>query len=433
MAGNNHNYMTLMHIRHALPLLFASVLAACAGNARDASARTPDGATTSNGSCTPLESRTAEAPSQKPARTGQTRACGVTTGVRFDVTVVATGLNKPWSVEPLPNGDLLVTEKAGRLRIVSAAGVVGEPITGVPAVDAGGQGGLLDVALSPGFATDNTIYWSFSEPRPVGNATSVGRGVLAADRRSLSNVRVIYQAMPAYDGHMHFGSRLAFGPDGMLYVTLGERSDTPMRPQAQQLNSDMGKVLRIRPDGTIPPDNPFVRTAGARPAIWSLGHRNPQAAAFDASGRLWEVEHGTRGGDELNMIQKGKNYGWPLQAYGKEYSGAMPISSPAGESSTARDGMEQPVYYWDPVIAPSGAQWYTGDAFPAWKGSLFIGGMKDKFLVRLVVKGGRVTGEEHLLADRAQRVRDVRQGPDGALYIVTDQENGELWRIAPRR
>jgi glucose/arabinose dehydrogenase len=246
-------------------------------------------------------------------------------------------------------------------------------------------------------------------------------------------VKTIFRAMPTYDGDKHFGSRLAFGPDGMLYITLGERSDTPMRPQAQQMNSHMGKILRINPDGSVPADNPFVGQANAKPEIWSLGHRNVQASAFDAQGRLWEIEHGTRGGDELNLVQKGRNYGWPLQAYGIEYSGASPISSAAGTSSTVREGMEQPVYYWDPVIAPSGAQWYSGDAFPAWKGSLFVGGMKDMLLVRLTIRNDRVTGEEHLLTDRKQRVRDVRQGPDGALYIVTDQANGELWRISPRR
>jgi glucose/arabinose dehydrogenase len=219
-----------------------------------------------------------------------------------------------------------------------------------------------------------------------------------------------------------------FGPDGMLYVTLGERSDAPMRPQAQQLDSHMGKILRINPDGSVPKDNPFVGQANAQPEIWSLGHRNIQAAAFDPNGQLWEIEHGTNGGDELNRVEKGKNYGWPLVAYGEEYSG-RPIQG----AVTARDGFEQPVYYWDPVIAPSGAQFYTGDAFPEWKGSLFVGGMKDRKLVRLTLENDRVTGEEHLLADRQQRVRDVRQGPDGALYIVTDEDNGELWRVAPRR
>jgi glucose/arabinose dehydrogenase len=298
----------------------------------------------------------------------------------------------------------------------------------VPAVDADGQGGLLDVALSPTFDTDRTIYWSYSEPRQGGNATSVARGALSADRRRLEQVRVIFRALPAYEGNLHFGSRLAFGPDGMLYVTLGERSDAPMRPQAQQLNSHMGKIVRITPDGTAPADNPFVGQADALPEIWSRGHRNVQAAAFDGQGRLWAIEHGTRGGDELNLIEKGKNYGWPIVAYGIEYRG-----SPIEGALTAREGFEQPVYYWDPVIAPSGAQFYSGDAFPEWRGSLFVGALKEMRLVRLVIGNDRVMSEEHLLVDRRQRVRDVRQGPDGALYVVTDQGNGELWKITPRR
>jgi len=378
--------------------------------------------------CPGLETRQPNAPDQRPAFPGQTRICGVKSDVAFDVAVLAKGLDHPWAVEPLPGGDLLVTEKPGRLRIVSAAGKVGQPIAGLPPVAAAGQGGLLDVALSPTFDSDRTIYWSYSEPRKGGNATSVARGVLAPDRRSLGQVKVIFRAMPTYDGDKHFGSRLAFGPDGMLYITLGERSDTPMRPQAQQLDSHMGKILRISPDGSVPKDNPFVGQSNARPEIWSRGHRNVQAAAFDAEGRLWEIEHGTNGGDELNLVEKGKNYGWPVVAYGEEYSG-----QPIAGAVTAREGTEQPVYYWDPVIAPSGAQFYTGDAFPAWKGNLFVGGMKDHKLVRLTLDNNRVTGEEHLLADRGQRVRDVRQGPDGALYVVTDEKNGQLWRMAPRR
>ncbi len=378
--------------------------------------------------CPAIEKREANAREQRPAFPGQTRACAITSNVAFDVVVVAKGLEHPWAVEPLPGGDLLVTEKPGRLRIVSAKGVVGPEIAGVPEVDADGQGGLLDVALGPAFESDRTIYWSYSEPRRGGNATSVARGVLSADRRRLDQVRVILRAMPTYDGSLHFGSRLAFGPDGMLYVTLGERSDTPIRPQAQRLDSHMGKILRVGPDGSVPKDNPFVGRSGALPEIWTLGHRNIQAAAFDPEGRLWEIEHGTRGGDELNLIEKGKNYGWPVVAYGQEYSGR-----PIAGAVTGRDAFQQPVYYWDPVIAPSGAQFYTGDAFPAWRGSLFVGSLRDMRLVRLTLENQRVTGEEHLLADRSQRVRDVRQGPDGALYVVTDQGNGELWRIAPRR
>jgi glucose/arabinose dehydrogenase len=342
--------------------------------------------------------------------------------------VLTKELATPWAVEPLPGGDLLVTEKPGRLRIVSATGAIGDPIAGLPPVDARGQGGLLDVALSPRFESDRTIYWTFTEPREGGNGTSIARGVLSADRRSLEQVRVIFRVLPTYAGTMHYGSRLAFGPDGMLYATFGERSQTPMRRYAQQQDSHLGKIVRIRPDGSAPPDNPLAGQPNAQPEIWSLGHRNVQAAAFDPQGRLWGIEHGTRGGDELNLIQKGKNYGWPLQAYGIEYSG-----SPIAGAVTAREGFEQPVYYWDPVIAPSGAQFYTGSAFPAWRGNLFIGSLGQQRLVRLTMNNGRVTGEEHLLIDRGQRLRDVRQGPDGALYIVTDQSKGELWRIAPRR
>lgn len=378
--------------------------------------------------CKPLEAGRPNAPDQKPAFAGQTRACAIASEAAFEVTVVAKGLERPWSVEPLPEGDFLVTEKEGRLRLVTKDGRVGAPIAGLPKVDARGQGGLLDVALSPGFASDRTVFWSFSEPRQGGNATSVARGVLAKDRASLEQVRVIFRAMPTYDGTMHYGSRLAFGPDGMLYVTLGDRSDAPMRPQAQQLDSHMGKTLRITPEGQPAAGNPFAGKAGALAEIWSLGHRNIQAAAFDAQGRYWIVEHGTRGGDELNLVAKGRNYGWPRVAFGIEYSGRA-----IEGAATHREGFEDPVYYWDPVIAPSGAQFYTGSAFPAWKGSLFVGALRERRLVRLAIEGERVKGEEHLLVDRGQRVRDVKQGPDGALYVVTDAAAGELWRIAPKR
>ena len=378
--------------------------------------------------CKPLETRPAEAPDQRPAFPGQTRACAVKSNVSFEVAVLARGLDHPWAVEPLPNGDLLVTEKPGRMRVVSARGELGEPIEGVPAVDARGQGGLLDVALSPQFQTDRTIFWSYAEPREGGNGTSVARGVLSGDSRRLSEVRVIFRALPTYQGDKHYGSRLAFGPDGMLYITTGERSDAPMRKYAQQLDSHLGKVLRVKPDGTVPEDNPYVGRDGALPEIWTLGHRNAQAAAFDLEGRLWLVEHGARGGDELNRVEKGKNYGWPVVAYGIEYSG-----KPIPGAVTAREGYEQPVYYWDPVIAPSGAQFYSGDAFPAWRGSLITGALRDKRLVRLTIENGRVTGEEHLLNARGKRVRDVRQGEDGALYVVTDESNGELWKITPAK
>lgn len=407
----------------AAPLV-VTLLAGC-GRSSSAGVEEPIAA---QGECTPLETRAPNGTGQTAAFEGQTRACGAVSNITFDVTVVAKGLEHPWAVEPLPGGDLLITERPGRMRIVTAAGQIGEPLANLPAVAAGGQGGLLDVALSPSFDSDRTIYWSFSEPRQGGNATSVARAVLSTDRRSLEQVRVIFQAKPTYDGDKHFGSRLVFGTDGTLFVTLGERSDTPMRVQAQQLDSHMGKIVRINTDGSPAQDNPYSAETGALPEIWSMGHRNIQAAALDSQGRLWEIEHGARGGDELNLVEKGKNYGWPDTAYGIEYAGA-----PIAGAVTSKPGYEQPVYYWDPVIAPSGLEFYSGSAFPEWRDSLFVGSMVQKRLVRLTLDGARVKSEEHLLADRNQRVRDVRQGPDGALYIVTDEDSGELWKIAPRR
>ncbi|WP_192821393.1 PQQ-dependent sugar dehydrogenase [Rufibacter sp. LB8] len=385
-------------------------------------------ATNTTNACTPLETRTANSPDQKPAFAGQTRACAMTSTTAFQVETLATGLEKPWAVEPLPNGTLLVTEKPGRLRIVSATGQVGPAINGLPAVDPRGQGGLLDVALSPSFSSDRTIYWSFTEPRADGNGTSVARGVLSQNNQALEQVQVIFRVTPSYTNNMHYGSRIAFGPDNMLYLTTGERSDLATRPQAQQMNSHLGKIMRINPaTGAAPQDNPFVNQSGSKPEIWSVGHRNVQSAAFDQNGRLWVVEMGPQGGDELNLVEKGKNYGWPLVTYGEEYSGA-----PIPNAVTQKAGFEQPVYYWDPVIAPSGAQFYTGSAFPEWRGNLFVGNMKDRRLVRLKIENGKVTGEEHMLADKDKRIRDVRQGPDGALYLVTDETNGQLWKISPR-
>ncbi len=396
--------------------------------------------------CQPVSLGSPNAPDQKPAFAAQTRACGVKTASAIEVTVVAKGLEKPWAVEPLADGSFLVTEKAGRMRIVTADGKVGEPIEGLtpvaqggvsaesgqgglPPISARGQGGLLDVALSPTFAKDRTIFWSFSEQREGGSATSVARGMLSADGRKLSDVRVIFRAMPTYNNGLHFGSRLAFAPDGKLLITLGDRFDkATMRPQSQNLNSHNGKVVRINPDGTVPTDNPFVGREGAFGDIWSIGHRNLQSAVFDDQGKLWTVEHGARGGDELNQPEKGKNYGWPVATYGEEYSGQA-----ISDGTTAKDGTEQPVYYWDPVIAPSGMEFYTGAAFPEWKGNLFVGGLVSKLLVRLVMKDGRVAGEEHLLSDRGSRIRDVRQGNDGFLYVLTDDSNGELLRISPKK
>ncbi len=382
--------------------------------------------------CTPLDTMQREAPDRTPAFPWQTRACADVSNVDFDVVVLSTELESPWAVEPLPDGNLLVTEKAGRMRIVSATGEVGPPISGVPAVVDNRQGGLLDVALSPNFATDRTIFWSYTEPRDDGNGTSVARGVLSEDGTRLDQVQVILRTQPSFTNGLHFGSRIVFNDDGTMFVTIGERSDQSTRYRAQLLDNHYGKMLRIQTDGSPAPGNPFIGQEGVMPEIWSYGHRNTQAADVDEQGRLWIIEHGPRGGDELNLAEAGKNYGWPLITYGIDYGGGPIVytGGPAEGAGTQREGLEQPVYFWDPVIAPSGAQFYTGDAFPEWRGNLFVGALRGAKLVRLVIENDRVVGEEHLLADRGERIRDVRQGPDGLLYIVTD--GGQLWKITPR-
>jgi len=374
----------------------------------------------------PLETRPANNPDQQSAFAGQTRAPGVTTEQATAHAVVASGLVHPWGLALLPDGRWLVTERPGRLRVVTAEGQVGAPVQGLPAVDARGQGGLLDVILGPGFGQDRLIYWSYSEPREGGNATSVARGRLSDDLSRIENVQVIFQAQPTYDGDKHFGSSLAFAPDGKLFITLGERSDAPMRPQAQDLGSHMGKTIRINADGSVPQDNPFVGREGARPEIWSLGHRNVQGIAVQpGTGAIWTIEHGTRGGDEVNLDKAGVNYGWPDAAYGIEYAGG-----PINAGATQKPGTEQPVYYWDPVIAPGGATFYQGAMFPGWDGNLLVAGLKEKHIARLVIQNDRVVGEERLLTDLGERIRDVAVGPDGAVWAITDEDDGKLVRLA---
>lgn len=392
--------------------------AACGANSESAGATPQAGA--------PLETRPANNPDQQPAFAGQTRAPGVKTEQAMSHTVVASGLVYPWGLAALPDGRWLVTEKPGRLRIITAQGQVGEPVAGLPAVDARGQGGLLDVIVGPSFAQDRMIYWSYAEPREGGNATSVARGRLSDDGSRVETVQVIFRALPVYDGDKHFGSSLAFAPDSKLFITLGERSDKPMRPQAQDLGSHMGKTIRINADGTVPQDNPFVGRAGALPEIWSLGHRNVQGIAVQpGSGAIWTIEHGTRGGDEVNLDKAGANYGWPDAAYGVEYAGGQ-INSGA----TKKDGTEQPVYYWDPVIAPGGATFYQGVMFPGWQGNLLVAGLKEKHIARLAIQNDRVVGEERLLTDLDERIRDVAVGADGSVWAITDEQNGKLVRLA---
>ncbi|MCW2305797.1 PQQ-dependent sugar dehydrogenase [Rhodobium gokarnense] len=342
-----------------------------------------------------------------------------------DVSTVASGLEHPWSLAFLPDGTMLVTERPGRLRLVVDRTLVDAPVSGVPDVYASGQGGLLDVVPAPDFADSNLIFLSYAERGDGGAGTAVARARLVREGMSarLEDVEVIFRQQPKTTTSRHFGSRLVFAPDGMLFVTLGERGQ---RPLAQDLSTHNGKVVRIVPDGSVPDDNPFVGTAGARPEIWSYGHRNPQGAALNPeTGELWTVAHGARGGDEVNIPKAGRNYGWPVISYGRHYSGQK-----IGVG-THKEGMEQPVYYWDPSIAPSGAAFYDGDLFPEWKGDLFVGALKFQLLSRLDVEDGRVASEERMFEGAFGRIRDVRSGPDGAIWLLTDEANGQLLRVAP--
>lgn len=376
-----------------------------------------------------VDPRSPNAPSQKPAVAGQTRAPEQRLNVAFKVVPVADGLQNPWSVAFLPGGKMLVTERPGRLRVVGADGAKSVPVAGLPIVDARNQGGLLDVVLDPAFAANGLIYWSYSEPREAGaNNTAVARGKLVDGAQPrVDDVQVIFHQAPSLVSTLHFGSRLVWGRDGTLFITMGDRSITEGRMQAQRMDGLLGKIARINADGSIPKDNPFVGKDGVPPAMWSLGHRNIQSATLHpTTGELWEVEHGTRGGDEINIARKGKDYGWPTIAYGVEYRGG-PITG----GIQAQAGMEQPLYYWDPIIGPSGMAFYTANLFPAWKGSLFIGGHGTRDLVRLSLDGEKVSGEERLLVDQKAPVRDVRQGPDGALYLLTDGSDGKLLKLVP--
>lgn len=394
--------------RGALALVALAALLAAPAHAQDFNAAPPNAA------------------GQKPAFAGQTRAPVIRDPVRLRTTVIAKGLDHPWGMAELPDGPWLVTERPGRLRIVAMDGTLSAPVRGVPAVEAGGQGGLLDVAIRDDFSRTRRVWWSYAEPREGGaNATAVATGTLSPDGAALTGVRVIFRQQPAWRSRLHFGSRLVFDRQGMLFVTTGERSHEAPRQLAQDPATHLGKVLRIDPEGGPAQGNPKIE--GALPEIWSIGHRNLQSAALGPDGALWTVEHGPRGGDELNRPQAGRNYGWPVITYGQEYSGR-----PVGEGRTAGPGMEQPLYYWDPVIGPSGMAFYDGALFPSWRGSALIGGLADQSLVRLTLQGERVTGEARYLRGQA-RIRDVRVAKDGAVMLLTDESNGALIRLTPAK
>ncbi len=380
-------------------------------------------ATSSDTSSNPVETKS-PVTDYKPAFAGQTRIGSVKTNTPIEGKVLTSDLKKPWGITSLPDGRLLITEKGGTMRIATQTGEVSAAITGLPEVNSNGQGGLLGLTLDPSFASNRMVYWTFSENTSGGNLTAVAKGRLSDDGTKMENATVIYRATPAYNGNLHYGSRILFDKTGNIIFSTGERSDKVTRPQAQDVNSGLGKIIRITPDGQPAPGNPTV--SSSRPEIYSYGHRNVQGLAFHpVTGDLWENEFGPKGGDELNLIQPGKNYGWPTITYGIEYSGGT-----IGEGITQKEGMEQPVYYWDPVLSPSGMTFYTGDAIPEWKNNLFITGLNSQHIARLVIENNRVTGEERLLADEGERFRDITQGNDGALYAVTD--GGKLYRIAKK-
>lgn len=407
-------------MKNIVPALLAAALVTACGNKKTETKIVENQPSTETKAPVETESPNSDL---KPAYAGQTRIAGVTTKTPYETKMLTDKLDRPWGIAALPDGRLLVTEKKGTMRIVSTTGSVSEKITGLPEVNDSGQGGLLGITIDPDFAKNRMLYWTFSDKTKEGNLTAVAKGRLSSDESKVENATVIFRATPGHKGNLHYGGRILFDKQGYLVFSTGERSDLETRPQAQQLNSANGKVLRITTDGKAAPGNPFANTPNARPEIYSYGHRNVQGLAFHPeTGDLWENEFGPLGGDELNLIQPGKNYGWPIITYGMEYSGDE-IGTHIGQ----KEGLEQPVYYWDPVLSPSGMTFYNGTAIPEWKNNLFISGLSSTHIARLVIENNKVVGEERLLKEENQRFRDITQGKDGALYAVTD--GGRLYRI----
>jgi aldose sugar dehydrogenase len=359
----------------------------------------------------------------KPAFEGQTRISGIKTTTTYTTSVVTNKLSEPWGIDVLPNGDLVVTEKTGSLRIVKSDGTLGPAIKGFPDINSGGQGGLLDIAISPNFETDRMLYFTLSLRSSLGSVTAVGKGRLSEDQTSLTDFKVIYEATPYFNGVGHYGSRIVFDKEGYLFVSTGDRQSLQTRKNAQSLDNGHGKILRITTDGQPAPDNPFINQADKHREIYAYGLRNTQGLAIHPlTGDLWSNDMGPQGGDELNLIKSSKNYGWPIISYGEEYTG-----QPIGEGLSQKDGMEQPDYYWDPSIAPSGMTFYTSKVIPEWENNLFIGALRGSHIIRLMIKDNKVIGEERLLTDKGERFRDIAMGLNGELYVITD--GGILYRI----
>ncbi|MCJ8153432.1 PQQ-dependent sugar dehydrogenase [Chryseobacterium sp. SSA4.19] len=411
-----------MKIRFSHMMLASSMMFAGCTETIDENLSDPE--TETGSKLPPVETNQANT-NYAPAFAGQTRINGVKTSTPYKSSVLSSALSSPWGITGLPDGRLLITEKGGTMRIATATGTLSSPITGLPAVNSSGQGGLLGVCADPQFSTNRMIYWVFSENVAGGNQTSVAKGKLSASETTVENVSVIYRANPAANvGNLHYGGRIVFDNTGHLMISTGERSDLSTRPLAQSVTAALGKVLRITTTGQPASGNPTFTQSGTLPELYSIGHRNPQGLAIHpVTGDLWESEHGPRGGDEINRVQGGANYGWPTITYGIEYSGAV-----IGSGIQQQAGMQQPVYYWDPVISPSGITFYKGNNIPEWQNNLFIAALSGKHIVRLVINNNVVTGEERLLADQNQRFRDITQGTDSALYAVTDE--GKLFRIS---